>query len=453
MDDIKLIKDKYGEKMAHLCRTLFPTILDTKGLLFDILSKNFVYSKELYWDILKHNLVDEFSDFVIKSSVKTDSTNLDEEEERTPFEILKNSGYTLYECRTESEIQEFKKYYAPGEELCTFDGGRLNTCYVFFAVKDNVSDIRREDFTDPKREDEYGTSVISIQFKKGANNYVSIKNRYNHTIVCKSRKDHDRDHPDATYSNELDDIGGIVQSDGKLDEYGKSKGLTAAFRKHYGFKISAHKPSLFIPKYIEASDGKKYKYNYQIDNLYYCGDNTVISFYQVISKYLDKNRYLVFDYFALDLINKKIVAIDHSLIGKEGLINLSIDNVFDKLSILKDKEKSLKTITLSNEEGKVSITLDKSNRMISYYDDITKIVDPNYFAYSEYLKSIELPNAEFIKSNFLPNCENIEYFSAPKLKKVGKNFMPKAKNAILNTPNLFTPEQEVIETIDGGRSR
>ena len=65
------------------------------------------------------------------------------------------------------KIQSFKKYYAPQEELCTFLGGRLNSCDVFFAVKKDVNDIKRSDFIKPEREDKYGTSVISIQFRKG----------------------------------------------------------------------------------------------------------------------------------------------------------------------------------------------------------------------------------------------------------------------------------------------
>ena len=36
--DLKQIKDKYGEKMMHLCRELFPTLLETEGLLFKLLS-------------------------------------------------------------------------------------------------------------------------------------------------------------------------------------------------------------------------------------------------------------------------------------------------------------------------------------------------------------------------------------------------------------------------------
>ena len=27
------------------------------------------------------------------------------------------------------------KYYAKGEDLCTFRSGRLNRCFVFFAIK------------------------------------------------------------------------------------------------------------------------------------------------------------------------------------------------------------------------------------------------------------------------------------------------------------------------------
>ena len=427
MDDLKLIKDKYGEKMAHLCRSLFPTILETKGLLFGILSSNFQYSKTLYNDIVSNGLVDKFKDYILKSlkSKEIESIDID----KSPFELMKEAGYTLYECNSETEILQFKKYYAPGEELCTFEGGRLTTCYVFFAVKNNADKLNRSDFTTPKREDEYGTSVIGIQFTRSGNNYVSIKNRYNHSVI----------NPDATFSNDLDNI---------------IPGLTLAFKKSYGFKISNLGTNFEIPKYVQDGLGKRYKYNYEINNTYYCNDNVIISGYQVQNKYLDKNRYLVFDYFALDLKEKKIIITDYSLIGKEGLINLSIDNTFDKLSILKDKEKGTKNITLENEEGKVIVTLDKNNRMISYYDDISKIIDSNFLAYSKYIKNIDLPNAELIKSNFLPNCEELEYFNAPNLKKIGNNFIINSHNVLFNTP-LLNIEGTINESIadENRRSR
>ena len=67
---------------------------------------------------------------------------------------------------------------------------------VFWAVKKNVKDIRRKDFDSPERDDEYGTSVMSIQFNREGTTRVSIKNRYNHTV----------ENPDATLGNDLEKI-------------------------------------------------------------------------------------------------------------------------------------------------------------------------------------------------------------------------------------------------------
>ena len=38
-----------------------------------------------------------------------------------------------------------------------------------------MDEIKREDFTEPMRQDKYGTSVISIQFTRGDINTLSIK--------------------------------------------------------------------------------------------------------------------------------------------------------------------------------------------------------------------------------------------------------------------------------------
>ena len=41
MNDLKFIKKKYGEVMMHLCRKIFPTILETEGLLPKLLEDHF----------------------------------------------------------------------------------------------------------------------------------------------------------------------------------------------------------------------------------------------------------------------------------------------------------------------------------------------------------------------------------------------------------------------------
>ena len=76
--------------------------------------------------------------------------------DKTPSELLREAGYILYECKSEEDMTKFKKYYAPGEELCSFWLNRLESSFVFFAVKENVDDIKREDFKNPKRQDLYG---------------------------------------------------------------------------------------------------------------------------------------------------------------------------------------------------------------------------------------------------------------------------------------------------------
>lgn len=144
-DELKKIKKKYGENMMHLCRKLFPTLLEKEGLLFSLLESNFSFSKYLYQDIIDHHLEIDFKDYIYYVA------NLQHERKiattKTPRELLSKVGYELYECHTEEEIQYFRKYYAPGEEICTFIiGNRLKVCHVFFAVKKNVDEIKRKDF-------------------------------------------------------------------------------------------------------------------------------------------------------------------------------------------------------------------------------------------------------------------------------------------------------------------
>ena len=114
----------------------------------------------MYDDIEKEDKLEEFKNYIY--SLIDVENNMERIEHRTPKELLNEAGYDFYECKTEEDIQSFKKYYSKGEELCTFRGGRLEKCHVFFAVKKNVDEIRREDFSTPKRQDEY--SIYKSRF-------------------------------------------------------------------------------------------------------------------------------------------------------------------------------------------------------------------------------------------------------------------------------------------------
>ena len=113
--------------------------------MFQLLSDNFAYSKSLYYDIVANDMVEEFKNFIYSYNdvyrqfeFDLDSDfgfSLDDNDDelddtfilthssngKTPQELLDEAGYKLYECHNEEEIQSFKHYYAPGEELCTFD--------------------------------------------------------------------------------------------------------------------------------------------------------------------------------------------------------------------------------------------------------------------------------------------------------------------------------------------
>ena len=386
--DLKTIKKKYGEEFMHFCRASFSKILETPGLLSSLILDRFDISKELYKDIKENDLEENFKNYIYslvdveKNKVKTN---------KTPKELLDEAGYDFYECKTEEDIQQFKKYYSPGEKLCTFNGARLNRCHVFWAVKKNVDDIKRENFKNPNRQDEYGTSVISIQFTRDSSHALSIKNRYNHRV----------NNPDATFSNNLDNI---------------ISGLTESFESTYNLIQLNEDNDFEIPGYVMANDGKYYKYNYEINNIYYCPNNIIIDNFEV--KKYDKEKYIIMDYFILDLQNKNLQDLYHEY------SNDSFINIFKKISkiTIKNTDRG-KEITVECDKNIVNkIILDNSNRIISLDSNINTIYD-NFLYYNENLTELNLPEVKNIGNNFLYFNKNLIELSLPEVKNIGNRFI------------------------------
>ena len=411
IDDLKVIRKKYGEKMYHFCRESFPTLLEEPGKLLKLLSDNFHESHSLFDDIVANGKESEFKNFIY-SLVDVENNN-ELGMIKTPEELMSEAGYVLVECYNEGDIQAFRKYYARREELCTFKGGRLNRCRVFFAVKKNVSDIKREDFKNPTRQDEYGTSVISIQFTKDGTNTLSIKNRYNHTV----------NNPDATFSNNLDNI---------------IPGLTESFEKHKDI-VQKYKSNRFeIKGYVRANDGKYYKYNYEINNVYYCPDNIIIDHFNV--KKYDKSRYLIIDYFIIDLSNKSISLYDKKLSDSfcdviKDINKIEIDNIDSgkKITILGDNNKSLEIIT--DKAGKIiSLKMNKiydiGDKFLSYNTSLQKFTAENltevgdwFLSCNNTLQELYLPNLTKVGNGFLCFNTSLQKFTAENLTEVGSYFL------------------------------
>ena len=390
--------------MANLCRTLFPTLLEEEGLLSKLLLDHFDQSHSLYEDIINQYKESDFKNYIY-SLIDVENKN-EIVVQKTPKELLSEAGYDLYECRSEEEIQSFKKYYEKDEELCTFNGGRLDRCHVFFAVKKDVDKIKREDFKNPKRQDLYGTSVISIQFTRDQSHTLSIKNRYNHAV----------NNPDATYSNNLDNI---------------VEGLTESFEREYGL-IQEHKNIEFeLEGYVRANDGKYYKYNKEIGNIYYCRNNVIIDNFKV--KKYEKEKYIVFDYFILDLVNKEIKLYDKRL--KDSFPE-SIEKI-DKIEIEnKDKYKQVKIITKGKED--VKIILNEDNELIGLDNPNLEEIGDYLLYWNDSLIYLNLPNLKEVGDYFLYQNDSITELTLTKLKKVGASFLSQNHHSLikLDLPSL-----------------
>ncbi len=387
-EELKIIKKKYGEKMMHFCRDYMATILETDGLLLSLLVNNFAESHELYDDIASQMKENEFKDFLY-SLVDVEKDNK-EIPFKTPEYLLSEAGYDLYECTSEKDIQSFKKYYAPYEELCTFNGGRLNRCYVFFAVKKNVSEIKREDYPNPQRQDEYGTSVISIQFTRDKSHTLSIKNRYNHHVK----------NPDCTFSNNLDNI---------------VEGLTESFSKYYNLSQDNISNNFELKGYVKANDGKFYKYNQEHFNIYYCPNNIIIDNFEV-QRY-DKEKYLVFEYFILDLVRKRIRVYGSKM---EDSFPSTLTNIHKIEIKRKEETKEIKFTLQDNSE--VFIILNKDNQIIKLENQNLKEVQDYFLSYVPSLEELNTPNLEKVGNCFLMD-NNIKKIYLPNLQRAGWGFL------------------------------
>lgn len=62
--DLKWLKKHYGEKFSHLCRDLFPTLLEHEGLLSKLIAEHFLPSRELYEDLVNNDLRDNFKNYI-----------------------------------------------------------------------------------------------------------------------------------------------------------------------------------------------------------------------------------------------------------------------------------------------------------------------------------------------------------------------------------------------------
>ena len=433
-DELKKIKRIYGEKFSRLCRELFPQILEQEGALLKILQEKFSRNCNTLCESIEENeLKEDFKDLIYTAFDDGREEEDKNEDSRTPYEILDEAGYELHECLTEEDIQGYSKYYDEDEVLCTiYNGGRLNSRVCFWAVKKDVDQIERENFEHPKKDDEYSTSVLAIQFDKQPKSRVEIISRYNHTVP----------NPNCTLNNNLDNIAeGLQESFAKLLE-------------ERGYSLNAKETKEFeIPGYTLASDGKYYKYNLEIDGKYYCPGNIVIE--NGIAKEIGKTEEVILcDYFKIDLKNKTVASLvynERRSYRPDLNVDAFIDDLTDieKIEVKKDKEKGKRSVIIYKKKADdrtdnpepIVIQLDQDNQIVGYTNKELQNVGDYFLSHNKALNKLDLPKVETIGKCFLVDNKELDEVHLPEVKTIGPAFI--RHNECLRTLDL--PKVESIE--------
>lgn len=265
MNIFNVIKKQNGEAFAQALRKAAPAAMEC----------------DLTPSIVKHCGRDPEN--VKKISVALHSLIIKDEEKakkdiECPIDLLARAGYDAYIVTDQKSQDGIKKYFAGDEKLCTFGTDRWKNYKIINAVKKNVDDIKRGDFKNPQRQDEYGTSVISIQVRNG---FISIKNRYNHKVAnC-----------DATFGNNLDAI---------------IPGLKAAVENKFNIKIGK---SSAAPEGFMIVGGVIFEVIHEINGVYY-GHNSIIKNGQIVDMLEDEYLYA---YFIFNLKTKEMRIFDATI--------------------------------------------------------------------------------------------------------------------------------------------
>lgn len=212
---------------------------------------------------------------------------------KTAKELLDEAGFDLHDnIREKKDYVVFKKYFNDDEKLCKFDSYDATSRYsrVFVITRKGFEDIERS--SNPGRQDEYSTSIMTVGISLDKKNVAQITSRYNHTVSgC-----------DNTFNSNLDNI---------------VEGLTEAFNSDYNLEINAQQTVEFRNFYF--TNKKYYHYHYEINGIKY-GDNTINGVYY------DPSEYLIFENLIFNIKEKHIKTFDKCEDAFVDIVNEKLKN-------------------------------------------------------------------------------------------------------------------------------
>lgn len=335
-------------------------------------------------------------------------------------QLAKKAGYQVIYADTLEKQNQIRPLFFQNEELCTFhDPFRFQEYHIFHFIKEGAENLNRANFFGrEKREDEYGTSVLSVQISKKTGN-IKICNRYNHTVES----------PDNTFGCDPDQI---------ID------GLTLSLEKQLGQKIGA--PESAVPDgYLEINQCL-YQFHLETDNIFY-GVDFYVKNHQPF--FINKDYQLMIDAFMIDFQKgavrsfydfEKAISFVHT---EYSLIDLIDEEIKSGGKLTKRKENDLDVVCLDSRP-----ILKARNGVLTYVHLKTpKISENGLFCYHDGIEEVYLDNLERIgKSHFQQSffsCSGLKVLSLPKLQQV-------ADNSILHLPLLERLNVKDVKSVKKG---
>lgn len=358
---------------------------------------------------------------------KLEGEKIKRNEGQSPFELLKKAGYNAFYVDSLKKQLSIKKYFNRETVLCTFrDEDRFKRYHIIYCIKEGAEKLKPAQ--NPMREDEYATSVMSIQILKSGG-FLKITNRYNHLV----------DNPDNTFNSNPDRI---------------VPGLCSALENY--FKDITIVRDLSIPEGYIFFQNKLLKTNEEILN-FFVGENYYIDNGEFVK--IDKDKELIIDNYVFNLKTREFKKIINR-IPTGQLVYLLKDELSNKALQIKSGKRGYKALfadgvkILETTEGwltflnlphakELKTDFIKFERFLKYLfvPKVQKIED-DCLVYNRALKHLHLPVVQTIGAKFLMMNEVLESFSAPLLRRMGRFCLHKTSLKSVILPSVEYMEED-----------
>lgn len=339
-----------------------------------------------------------------------------------PFLLLKSVGYNAFYADSLEKQNSIQYLYAKGEELCTFnDRKRFENYHIIHCVKEGAFLLNREDFKEPKREDEYGTSVLSIQILK-TGGYISIKNRYNHSV----------DACDNTFSSNPDNI---------------VYGLSFALKKYLNVDFASSKVN--IPTGYSYQNGQIFKFDLEKNNAYFGSD---FCLYNGKVYPINKDCQIFVGPYLLDMREKRFLSdfptkdfFSSDDLNTIDILNQEVDG--KKISI---QVKGIDRYILADEQVLVQFKNNKVEALNIYQQKNIEMADFKDF---KWISSFSAPYAtkvhldasyfNFLKKCSFPEASDVLIYTASPNLRLRRVDVPKVAMLKVLTPEFFCSLEDI----------